>query len=90
VGNLADTQMQEITTHDKRNNRPRWVRWRGNLAPRNLSWRGAWDDRSCASQHPHDLLKSDRFSEVILFAAAVAVVITLLLIAVVLLRAPGF
>jgi hypothetical protein len=40
--------------------------------------------------HPHDLLKSDRFSEVILLAVAVAVMITLLLIAVVLLRAPGF
>jgi hypothetical protein len=37
---------------------------------------------------PHDLLKSDRFSEVILFAAAVAVMITLLLIAVVSLRTP--
>jgi hypothetical protein len=40
--------------------------------------------------HPHDLLKSDRFSEVILFAVAVAVMITLLLVAVVSLRAQGF
>jgi hypothetical protein len=39
--------------------------------------------------HPHDLLKSDRFSEAIVFAAAVAVLIPLLLIAVVSLRAQG-
>jgi hypothetical protein len=39
--------------------------------------------------HPRDLLKSDRFSEAIVFAAAVAMMITLLLIAVVSLQAPG-